>query len=114
MDINAAVGRREGLTTEQLADVERFEQSGKFDELEKVALRYAETMSRTPVLVTDDLFEELERHFETPQIVELSSMISLENFRARFNRALHIESDSFCQLASDHPINKIVENLSRL
>jgi alkylhydroperoxidase family enzyme len=112
VDINAAVGRRNGLTDEQLYDVECFEQSKNFGEREKVALRYAEAMSRTPVEVPDELFEQLKRHFDTPQIVELTSMISLENFRARFNRALHIESDSFCQLPSDHPVSRTVERLS--
>ena len=55
-------------------------------------------MSRTPVEVPDDLFDELRRHFDDRGIVELTAMIAFENTRARFNRALHIESDGLCML----------------
>lgn len=35
-------------------------------------------------------------------------MIVFENFRARFNRALHIKSDGFCELPADYPVRKAV------
>jgi hypothetical protein len=35
-------------------------------------------------------------------------MIAYENLRARFNRALHIEADGFCELPADHPVRKAV------
>jgi hypothetical protein len=35
-------------------------------------------------------------------------MIAFENLRARFNRALHIEADGFCELPADHPVRKAV------
>jgi hypothetical protein len=31
--------------------------------------------------------------------VELAAMITFENLRARFNRALYIEADGFCEIA---------------
>ena len=49
------------------------------------------------------MFDELKRHFNTEQIVDLTATIALENMRARFNRALQIESDSFCRLPAHHP-----------
>jgi alkylhydroperoxidase family enzyme len=71
-------------------------------------LRYTEGMSRTPADVTDAEFEDLKRYFNVAQIVELTVMIAFENLRARFNRALHIESDGFCELPADHPVRKAV------
>jgi alkylhydroperoxidase family enzyme len=53
--------------------------------------------------VPDEVFEELKRHFNTEQIVDLTAIISMENMRARFNRALLVESDSFCRLPAHHP-----------
>ncbi len=53
-------------------------------------------------------FEELKKYFNTAQIVELTAMIAFESLRARFNRALHIESHGFCQLPADHLIRKAV------
>ena len=44
--------------------------------------------------------------FSTEQIVELTAAVSLENFRARFNCALKIESNSLCTLPPDHPVRK--------
>ena len=74
-----------------------------FTPAERAALRYAEEMTLASVDVPDDVFEELKRHFNTEQIVDLTATIALENMRARFNRALQIESDSFCRLPAHHP-----------
>ena len=59
-------------------------------------------------MFADPIFEELKQHFNTVQIVELTAMIAFENLRARFNRALHVEADGFCELPSDHPVRKAV------
>jgi len=70
-------------------------------------LRYAEGMTRTPAEVSDAVFAEIQALFSTEQIVELTLAISLENFRARFNCALKVESDNLCMLPSDHPVRKL-------
>lgn len=108
MDINSAVGREQGITDEQLAELAGFESSARFDAREKAVLRLAEGMTRTPAEVSDAVFENLKRYFNTAQIVELAAMIAFENLRARFNRALHVESDGFCALPADHPVRKAV------
>ena len=66
-------------------------------------MRFAEAMCERSVNVPDTVFEGLRRHFDEKAIVELTSMIALENMRARFNRALEIPSDGLCQLPEDHP-----------
>ena len=108
MDINSAVGREQGITDEQLAELTSFESSTHFNALEKAILRCAEGMTHNPAEVVDAVFEELKQYFNTAQIVELTAMIAFENFRARFNRALHIESDGFCELPADHPVRKAI------
>lgn len=104
--MNSAVGRQQGISDGQLADLAGFEMSPQFSEQDKVVLRYAEGMTRTPANVPDVLFAELKRRFNTVQIVELTAMIALENFRSRFNRALNIESDGFCDLPANHPVRR--------
>lgn len=59
-------------------------------------------MTLGSVNVPDEVFDELKRHFNTEQIVDLTATIALENMRARFNRALQIESGSFCRLPAHH------------
>ena len=107
MDINSAVGRDAGITDEQLETLAAFETSPHFDHREKAVLRYAEGMTRTPAEVSDEVFAEIHTLFSTEQIVELTAAIALENFRARFNCALKIGSDSLCMLPPDHPVRKL-------
>ena len=58
-------------------------------------LRYAEAMTRTPVAVPDELFAALRARLEPRQMVELTSAIAWENYRARFDHAFGIESQEF-------------------
>ena len=64
----------------------KFRESGLFTEAEKAALEVAEAMTETPQRVTDDLFRDLQRYYSDAMIVELASVIALENFRSRFTR----------------------------
>jgi alkylhydroperoxidase family enzyme len=101
------VGRDAGITDEQLEELTSFETSRHFDLREKAVLRYAEGMTRTPADVPDAMFEEVQSLFSPEQIVELTAAIALENFRARFNCALKVESDNLCMLPQDHPVRKL-------
>ncbi len=103
------MGRDAGITDEQLEDLTAFETSPHFNRLEKAVLRYAEGMTRTPADVSEAVFEEIRALFSTEQIVELTAAIALENFRARFNCALKVESDGLCMLPADHPVRKALE-----
>ena len=69
----------------------KFRESGLFTEAEKAALEVAEAMTETPQRVTDVLFRDLQRYYSDAMIVELASVIALENFRSRFNRCGAIE-----------------------
>jgi 4-carboxymuconolactone decarboxylase len=108
MDIGSAVGRKQGVTEEQLRDLAAFESSLAFSDLDKLVLRFAVAMTRTPVNVPDALFTDLQRRFNPRQMVELISAIAWENYRARFDHAFGIESEGFseaavCALPARHP-----------
>jgi 4-carboxymuconolactone decarboxylase len=89
------VGRRQGVTEQQLFELATFETSSAFTDLEKLVLRYAVGMTRTPVDVPDELFMALQQHFNPQQMVELTSAIAWENYRARFDHAFGIEAAGF-------------------
>jgi AhpD family alkylhydroperoxidase len=95
IDIASAISAKEGVTAEQLADLPRYRSSEHFDETEKLVLDYAVAMTSTPALVPDELFEALRSRFDARQLVELTSAIAIENYRARFNWAFGIESQGF-------------------
>lgn len=91
------MGRKQGIPEAQLLALSTFESSPAFSDLEKLVLHYAVAMTETPVSVSDDLFAELERHFIPRQLVELTTAIAWENFRARFNHAFGIKSAGFSE-----------------
>jgi 4-carboxymuconolactone decarboxylase len=91
------VGRKQGITEQQLLDLAHFEASSAFSELEKLVLRYAVAMTQTPVDVSNELFAELQNHFNPQQMVELTSAIAWENYRARFDHAFGIEAEGFSE-----------------
>jgi 4-carboxymuconolactone decarboxylase len=95
MDIGSAVGRKEGLTERQLMRIADFEHSDAFNDLEKAVLRFATHLTLTPAEVPDDVFDALRPHFTPQQLVELTSAIAWENYRARFNRAFAVEAEGF-------------------
>jgi AhpD family alkylhydroperoxidase len=97
IDIGSSLARRAGLTDEQLLALPHYRDSELFGEEEKLVLDYALGMSSTPVNVSDELFGALREHFDDAQLVELTSVIALENLRGRFNLALGIGAAGFSE-----------------
>jgi alkylhydroperoxidase family enzyme len=60
-------------------------------------LDYATAMTETPSTVPDELFAALRERFTERQLVELTSAIATENYRARFNWAFGIGPQGFTQ-----------------
>ena len=97
------MGRKFGITEEQLCDLAQFENSPHFSNEEKLVLRLAVSLTRTPSDVCDELYRELRRRFSERELVELDAAICWENYRARFNRTFAVESEGvskgmFCPL----------------
>jgi alkylhydroperoxidase family enzyme len=78
--------------------VPTWRESSLFSPVERDALEYAERMTITGEKVTDELFARLRRHFTEAQMVELTAVVALENFRSKFNPPLGIEAQGFCVL----------------
>jgi alkylhydroperoxidase family enzyme len=89
------VGRTAGVSEAQLTALPDFESSPAFNEVEKLVLSYATAMTDTPVEVSDGLFDALRKHFNERQLVELTSAIAWENYRARFDHSFGIEAEGF-------------------
>ena len=86
-----------GVSERQLHDLARYQESDAFSPLERLVLDYTVEMTRTPVDVKDERFEELRKQFSDPQIVELTAAIAWENFRARMYHALGVEAGGFSE-----------------
>ena len=95
MDIGSHISRKSGVTEEQLRTLHDYRESPAFSPLERLVLEYAEEMCQLPVSISDELFARLREHFSEEQIIELTTAIAIENFRARFNDALGITPAGF-------------------
>jgi alkylhydroperoxidase family enzyme len=91
------VGRKAGISEAQLEDLQHFEQSAAFTPAERLALRLAVALTRTPASVDDKLFAELRSEFTEPQLTELATAIAWENHRSRFNRAFGISAEGYSE-----------------
>jgi AhpD family alkylhydroperoxidase len=97
LDFGSKLAQRAGVPAEDLRELSRWRTSGRFDDLDRLVLEYAEGMTHTPVQVSDELFARLREHFDDPQIVQLTMAIALENLYNRSNHALGIESQGFSE-----------------
>ena len=95
MDIGSHLSLESGVTEEQLRTLHDYRESPAFSPLERLVLEYAEEMCQLPVAISDELFARLREHFSEEQIIELTTAIAIENFRARFNDALGITPAGF-------------------
>jgi alkylhydroperoxidase family enzyme len=66
-----------------------------FSETDKLVLEYADSMTQTPVEVSDALFAKMREKFTEVQLVELTATLAWENYRARFDHAFGVEAEGF-------------------
>jgi alkylhydroperoxidase family enzyme len=95
MDTNAVGSSKGGASTEKIEAVATFRESDLFSAEERAALALAEAMTVTPAVISDEVFAEAQRYFNEKQLVELAATVTMENERARFNRAFGVESQHF-------------------
>jgi alkylhydroperoxidase family enzyme len=86
-----------GVSEAQLRALPNFETSPEFSETEKLALRYAVAMTATPVVLGDELFAAMRAHWTERELVELTSAIAWENYRARFDHAFGCAAEGFSE-----------------
>ena len=91
------MGRASGITAEQIANLNSYRTDVSFSALERLVLEYADAMTRIPVEVSDSLFARLRERFDEAELVELTSAIAWENYRARYDHAFGIEGENFTE-----------------
>ncbi len=97
LDFGSSISEEAGVGEDDLRELPAYATSERFTDAEKAALDYATGMSRSPVDVPDELFDRLRAHFDEAQLVELTNVIAIENYRARFNWAFGIEGQGFSE-----------------
>ena len=87
---HALSARQKGASEVQIAAARGDYENGPFSEAEKLGLRTAERLHRSPAEITDEFFAMLRQHFTDPQIVELVATAAAFELFPRFVDALRI------------------------
>ena len=98
VDLNSATLINRGASMAKVEALEHWRDSDLFDERERIALDYAEAMTRTDRRVDDDAFGQLRKYFDDDAIVELTASVAFQNMSSKFNSALAVPPQGFCQL----------------
>ncbi len=89
---HAPIALKEGLTQAQIDALPDWRTSGLFDDRQRAALTYAESMTRD-VHVPDDAFAGVRKAFNDRQLIELSVTIAAYNMVSRFLEAVAVDPD---------------------
>lgn len=97
VDINSATGLKRGVSEAQLEALKDFEHSALFSDRDKVALLYTDAMTYSDRHVDAGLMSRLKEHFDDDAIIELTALIAFQNLSSKFNAALAVPAQGFCQ-----------------
>jgi alkylhydroperoxidase family enzyme len=86
------VGSELGITDAKIDALPEYSTNPLYTDAERVALEYADCMTITDQVVSDELFERLRTFYADDALVELTATIAWENASSKFNRALRVPS----------------------
>jgi uncharacterized peroxidase-related enzyme len=87
----AVDARERSVSDEKIREIWDFERSALYSEAERAALRFARDASLVPNEVTAAHLEELRRHWDDGQIVEMLAVVGLFGFLNRWNDTMATE-----------------------
>jgi uncharacterized peroxidase-related enzyme len=96
--------RMRGVDEDKIADIWDFERSPRYSEDERAALRFARDASVVPNDVTPAHFEELRRHFDDGEIVEILAVVGLFGFLNRWNDSMATDLEDVPRAFADRTI----------
>lgn len=107
VDINAMTLVKRAGSSDKVEALARWRDSPLFDERERAVLDYAEAMTGLDG-VSDEQAARLKPWFDDDALVELTGLIAFQNMSAKFNAALDIAPQGFCQLPvqPERPLDK--------
>ena len=78
------------MSVQQIQDLEQYEQSTAYGDLESAVLRFAEQWTRQGK-VAGDVLEQLKQSLSPAQLVTLAATVGLANWTNRFNETFGVE-----------------------
>ncbi len=98
VDINSATLMRRAGSEEKVQALHEWRNSPLFDDQERAVLEYTEAITYSDREVTPETIEQLKRFYDDDGVVELTGLIAFQNLSSKFNSALDVPAQGFCQL----------------
>ncbi|MDB2533608.1 carboxymuconolactone decarboxylase family protein [Porticoccaceae bacterium] len=97
VDINSATLATRAGSMDKVEQLEQWQDSALFDDKERVALEYAEAVTYSDQQVSAELMARLKLFFDDDAVIELTGLIAFQNLSSKFNAALDVPPQGFCQ-----------------
>ena len=98
VDINSATLAARAGSMEKVERLEQWRESAIYTDKERVALEYAEAVTYSHQQISADLMARLKTFFSDDALVDLTGLIAFQNLSSKFNAALDVPAQGFCQL----------------
>lgn len=98
IDLNSYTLMKRGVPLEKVGELATWQDSDRFSEVERLALEYAEAMTLSGREVDEANFNNLKLYFDDDALMELTALIAFQNLSSKFNAALDIPPQGFCNL----------------
>ncbi len=98
VDMNSATLLKRGVSLAKVEALQGWRTSDLFEEQERVVLEYTEAVTRSDIQVDDELMTRLKQYLDDDSIIELTGLIACQNMSSKFNSALDIPPQGFCQI----------------
>jgi AhpD family alkylhydroperoxidase len=98
VDINSATLAARAGSMEKVEQLEQWRESAIYTDKERVALEYAEAVTYSHQQISADLMARLKTFFSDDALVDLTGLIAFQNLSSKFNAALDVPAQGFCQL----------------
>lgn len=96
VDINSATLLRRGVSEDKIIALGDWRNSELFDPTERIALEYAEAVTKPGSGSDEVLMARIKEHFDDDTLVELTGLIAFQNISSKFNSALDVPPQGFC------------------
>lgn len=98
IDLNSYRTLELTVAPQKLDVLPHYQESTLYSAQEKIILTYAEQITRSDQEVEDDIYNQLRQFYTENEIVELTALIAFQNLSTKFNNALKIPSQGFCNI----------------
>ena len=98
VDINSMTLAKRAGSMDKVKALNDWRENGMFSSQERAVLAYAEAVTLSDRDATDEQVEALRPYYDNNGIIELTALIAFQNMSSKFNAALDVPPQGFCEV----------------